>query len=618
MAEVKRAAIILLAYAAGENINLRPAEWYVQYFFNPEYGQAAYWLKQTDNQIALDGEVLDWIFPADHVSFAKRVDTLKLAVELHEARGTDFSSFDVVIVTLGVPPSVSSDGGSARVNSTNRSHHGIVARTGDRFDFVAHELGHAIGLQHSFGDPTFVTEGDKPGGYGHPYCIMSAMSYGGKGGPFLTSSPRDGAPEYNALGPSLNAGAALARGWVDAQTYQVGAAPTEIVLRSRHHGGRDGGRPPQALNIVAPDGSNYVVEFREDEGWDKGQKGPVLIVVQDRGGIAEDAYPDAHSSTFVALKRFPLALGPGVNFVGPGFRLQILDRSFADHTVRFRVMSGAVSVPELTLTQGVKTVGRDLLESGETTWAAGEKLCVEGTWPYERFDQTQEAQLEVGYALSPAIATVWSIDGTPLGDNSGTVELTADGVIAQQKLDPVNTRSTVAIGYEIIPLPHGSRIKLTNRPQDETYHVAVRAELHTTVGKGQGEALIGFEGRVYQYPPEFYRRRDECVATFENVGTKFSEYKHLMKHELWQQIAVDRRDRVTRLLDALSHYRGRADQKEYELGLAELKAVTGIADLQLEVVQRGRFRRNPPARLSDDRIDEVIPPPSPAPVTEYE
>ena len=63
---VVNAAVILMAYPAGGQLNLKmDVHAYVQYFFNPDYGHKAYWLKQTDNDMLFDGGVFDWRMHTD-------------------------------------------------------------------------------------------------------------------------------------------------------------------------------------------------------------------------------------------------------------------------------------------------------------------------------------------------------------------------------------------------------------------------------------------------------------------------------------------------------------------------------------------------------------------------
>ncbi|MFD8754397.1 reprolysin-like metallopeptidase [Kitasatospora sp. NPDC059577] len=240
---VVRTAVLLTEFPAGQPLDLQgDAPWYVSCLFSPTHGQAAYWPKQTAHDMPFDGEAFDRaLFEDPAPDPSDRETTVHRVIRaMEDDRNTDFSPFDVVVVVLGLRDGYPSNGGSTTATSRHRRHHGIVTRSGDRFDFLAHELGHALGLTHSFGDPAFKDPGEDYGGYAHPYCIMSAMAYGGIGGPFIPATPRDGRREHSALGPGLNATTAPGRGWIHADTYNPAAAgPAEFTLRRRHWLGRD-------------------------------------------------------------------------------------------------------------------------------------------------------------------------------------------------------------------------------------------------------------------------------------------------------------------------------------------------------------------------------------------
>ena len=152
---VVRAAVILMAYPAGQSLNLKmDVHAYVQYFFDPTMATKAYWLKQTDNDLLLRrrGVRSAVAHTEPNPNLGNRTTVAQEAVNIMQGEyGVDFSPFDVVIVVLGINPSIPSDGGSSGVQSEHRSHHAIVARVGDSFDFMAHEIGHAFDIQHSFG-----------------------------------------------------------------------------------------------------------------------------------------------------------------------------------------------------------------------------------------------------------------------------------------------------------------------------------------------------------------------------------------------------------------------------------------------------------------------------------
>jgi hypothetical protein len=586
---IVRTAVLLFGYPGGQQLNLRgnPA-WYRQYFFNPSYGQSAYWAKQSANNIILDGEVFNWAFVNDpNPTLTNRLDVINFAINAMERdRGINFTSFDLVILVLDVPDNVVTDGGSTAPESSSRIHNGIVCRVKDRFDFVAHEIGHALGLNHSYGDWTYKNSPwSQHGEYGHPYCIMSAMGYGGTQGALFPAAPRDNRPEYSGLGPSLNAATALARGWLDAYVYNLqGAQPAEFVLRSRQWGDNHPNfpAPAQALDVRTPEGQNYVLEYRENSGWDEGQSS-ALIVNHGRGSTADLASPNTNSATFLKRIALPVTFGNASNvYNGQGFGIEVLERHV--NALRIRIVPGRVQWTKFEFTRRVDTIASTILETGETTFRPGETYCVEGTWRYEKRSRLQVATFEASYALAvPPITSTWTVDGVVLANPSGTVKLPNKPVrVANARLDDVRSNRNVELRYEILAISKGSLLRLFNRVDDETFQIEVIATLATEIGSGTDADSVTFEGIKYEYPQAFYLERSKCMA--RDLAARIPLYKVLIPPDSWRRVPEERFLEVEQLLITLGHLRSQSSQRQYQQALSVLESITGVAPSQVEVV----------------------------------
>jgi len=133
--------------------------------------------------------------------------------------------------------------------------------------FIAHESGHALGLQHSWSAHPDVE-------YGDPWDIMSAFS--------VQSSPSG---RYSPIGPGLNAPTLNRLGWLGEDrvlTHTPGhgfqfPATRQIQLAALN-------RPeinlPLMIRVLTPD-RIYTVEFRQQAGWDHGMQQPDAVFIHE-------------------------------------------------------------------------------------------------------------------------------------------------------------------------------------------------------------------------------------------------------------------------------------------------------------------------------------------------
>ncbi|WP_035354916.1 hypothetical protein [Edaphobacter aggregans] len=606
------AIVILNKGPDAPDINdLRADSWWNSYFFDPVDGQCAYWLKQTDNQMKLTGATVGWL--AVSLTDEQRKDRTKAAQALVDwmiaNHNVGFDRIDIVICIHGLGATVESDGGGTHeVIVDGRKLPAVVGRLGDGFDFYSHEIGHAFGLDHSFGKEPIVVVGDAPGGYGHPHCIMSAQLYGSDpdGGACFPALPKDGSADYSSIGPSVNAVTALNRGWLDATQFLVAENQMgEFEIRSRHQGGRNPGLPPQALHVVLPNGSDYCVEYREARDWDQGQTGDRVIVTQDKGGLGDGAYPDKHVGSFA------WATGGLYDVhVFDGFELQVLEKLLQNHSVRVRIIRGHSQYLTVNDSCVVKTIKRIPIESGTTDFEPGDLRCVRGSWPYSREELIQQAVIEITYANPPGLDVGWTVEGQTLPQPSDTLTFPSKYVyFTNPKLRTYHSHEDVVMKYTIDTLANGSRLTLISAPPNKNFTLQVDANALNIIGRVNRSYTVELKGLVYEYGGIFESKRIECMANLANPSSYFPTYEVIVVDppKFWRKVPKERRDEVVRHLSILEHLRSEGETDDLQRALQEFEAMSfgAAADLQFRPV-----RHLTAAEISNMSSCQLQPPPA--------
>src|SRR5262249_21068713 len=131
--------------------------------------------------------------------------------------------------------------------------------------FAAHEVGHGLGMPHSF-DNKGGNCGGRPGEYCDPWDIMSAL------GTFQFTSLN-----YNTGGPGLNVPNLLHMGWIPSDriaTYTIGDPDTTFTLNALSH---PLGTAPLVVEIQSFP-FLFTLEYRQRDGWDAGLPNDTVIV----------------------------------------------------------------------------------------------------------------------------------------------------------------------------------------------------------------------------------------------------------------------------------------------------------------------------------------------------
>jgi hypothetical protein len=609
MTRIINAAVILLALRENEGVRLnlpRDRAWYERFFFDPRDGVRAFYDRNSSGDVLVHGRVLDWVVVNnlgwDMADNTDRGPATELAIKLHEQQGTDFSEYNLVALVVAAPANFPiNDGSASAVSATGKYHHAILARDGMGFDFIVHEVGHGLGLDHSCGnDPRFKTDYGQPTEYGHPFCVMSAAAYGGRGAAWYPPAPGEPRPEYVGRCPWINAATARALGWIEAHNYNPAIDGSRtFVLTSLDRGGRGMTNPP-AVQITTPDGV-FVVEYRGPSDWDVGQRDPVIIVNQGAGGRADLMHPGTNSGTYLAhiQKGFDPNL-PGSVVNADGFGLELADVALDSSTATVRFTHGRVNLMPLNLIGSLQLRRAVVLAEGSTTFNPGDRLCVSGTWQYQRVGNLQEATFDATWARARAETVfAWQVAGSAIKDAGGELRWSGPIKKATPKLTHISANRKIRVNYQVTPIPGGSRLTLRNDAEDETYQLGVIVRMTDPVATSSASETVIFTGVEYVYPREFYEAEQRCLDQFEDPN-RLPSHRIVLPGDLWRRLDPDEAAQVRGRIAVLEQIRAAGNTTAFTQGRRELARQLGISVAQIRGVRLGNVTPLPKVRLHNE------------------
>lgn len=498
-------------------------------------GASRYWQDCTFGLINLEGSV---VFPwrvlgidKPNVSLDRRV-VLPHAIERGLDEGFPLHDFKYVLAMV-IPniPGVNAqgqqywpiDGGGAPGVSTRGGTWScaLLSET-DGHQFFAHEFGHMIDFDHSWG-----RKSGAPAEYADPYCVMSAEDYGTNTRPVWTSAPDPFMPVHADYWQGMAPAPAAATLYHYLPEFTTAGYAVELgsnfanVPRSIRLNALDKRWKP-CLGVVSVPGTNtkYTVEYRRQSGWDRAVQPAVVI-----HSIGPTGNPNQPIGA-IYEGRIPIPHQGDIDWRSADKRVVVLLDSVETDGSAVEVTIGGSNLvePYSAAIEIFEGGGSELVEEGYAEVFVP-PIC--GKQRFKFYIDHQDTVIRCVAAASgfdqPKFG--WKVNGIPvLLPNTPTVVPTISTPVVAHfpRPDSETTESRVArLAFSF----EGNVLELKARREDGNYQLNIEVTV-TESGGGQpaiGNATAKVTGVIVSYESAYYEAVKACAAMLEDVSKKYAK-----------------------------------------------------------------------------------------------
>jgi hypothetical protein len=548
--------------------------------FRPLHAQglARYWQDTTEGLLDLSGShVFPWLTLGINqpTMWTARKVILDAAVEAATTAGIDLRPFAGLIV-MAIPNLIP---GTNQATLDTGAHSGslrigqlvlfelpaALLSEGDDHDFMAHEVGHVLGFNHSWtANPQWTPDSGLATEYGDPYCIMS----GRQSEWVAPADPSFAVPATYRNGMGARPSASLLTHsvpeWEATGHVKRLASSVQNVSQTVRLYALDTKQKPSVVAVEYPNlfPTVYTAEYRRPLGWDAGVTQSVVIHTITRTG--------APWATFTPIYRaaIPIPLGARSDWADPFENIALVVDAVADDQSWVDLRIGNASIAGRAASARIESWQWDR-EPGDR---GSDVVIVPPGCAARQFDWYSEqrtheitlAATSTGYT-TPIVT--WKVNGVVVPPVPGPLTLT---VLAKH---PGAVTTTSALQQvEVAVNSQGTRLTLVSRPSDGNYTLSVTATVHEGAGgpwtSTSPPVPVPIEGRRIQFDPEYYDAVEDCTKKHKDLIDRFSESR---------ERRLGDGEGPTALIGALSEWQRAVAEADPDLALRVAQAANQLA-----------------------------------------